>query len=131
MTDIIIRGERHRFIPHNGKSRKKAIELPTSKIAHRPTLQIQELVALSYGIHPKCMTARDRDRSFAWPRQVAMYLTRELTKRSLPSIGKAFGKRHHTTILHGIRAVEQRIKANPDYEADVSALRRVLRSVGK
>jgi chromosomal replication initiator protein len=103
----------------------RPIALPSlSRISHRPTVQIQELVALSYGIHPRLMTSRSR--THAWPRQVAMYLTRELTKRSLPSIGEAFGNRHHTTVLHAIRTVERRMKTDPFDNADVLALRKVL-----
>jgi chromosomal replication initiator protein len=101
------------------------IALPSqTRISHRPTVQIQELVALSYGIHPKLMTRQSR--IHAWPRQVAMYLTRELTKRSLPAIGEAFGGRHHTTVLHAIRTVVQRMNEDPLDRADVLALRKVL-----
>lgn len=102
------------------------LELPRNRITHRPTVQIQELVALSYGIHPRCMTNSSRDQDHTWPRFVAMYLARELTHRSLFSIGMSFGRRHHTTVLHGIREVERRMKADPIDKADVLALRKVL-----
>lgn len=105
----------------------KPIELPSlTRVSHRPTLQIQELVAVSYGIHPKHMVSPSRDRAHAWPRQRAMYLTRKLTHRSLPAIGEAFGHRHHTTVLHAIRAVEQRM-AEDDFErADIEAFEKAL-----
>lgn len=107
--------------------RMKAIELPSGgRLSHRPTLQIQELVALSYGLHPRTMIVRDKRQHVAWPRQVAMFLTRELTKRSLPSIGTAFGGRDHTTILHGVRCVAARMKVDPLARADVDALRKAL-----
>jgi len=89
-------------------------------------LQIQELVALSYGIHPHCMTGKSRNQTQAWPRQVAMYLSRKITKQSLPNIGKAFGNRDHTTVIHAIRRVEQRMEEYPLDKADVAALRKVL-----
>lgn len=102
------------------------IVLPSmTRISHRPTVQIQELVALSYGLHPRHMTATSRDRRHAWPRQVAMYLTREILHRSLPSIGTAF-HRDHTTVLHAIRRVEERMARDPFDYADVLALREVL-----
>jgi chromosomal replication initiator protein len=55
-----------------------------------------------------------------------MYLTRQLTKRSLPCIGRAFGHRDHTTVLYAIRSVEKRMEADPLYRADVEALRKAL-----
>ena len=105
----------------------RPIELPSRcRISHRPTVQIQELVALSFGLHPRCMTSASRDKPHVWPRQVAMYLTRELTKRSLHGIGASFGHRHHTTVLHAIRTVERRMKADGFDRADVAALRKAL-----
>jgi chromosomal replication initiator protein len=103
------------------------IELPSrTRVSHRPTTQIQELVAVSYGLHPKHMVSPERRRDIAWPRQIAMYLTRQLTQRSLPSIGEAFGHRDHTTVIHAIKAVEKRMQADPLYRADVQALRKAL-----
>jgi chromosomal replication initiator protein len=104
------------------------IELPSrTRVSHRPTTQIQELVAVSYGLHPQCMTARWRGyRHVAWVRQIAMYLTRQITHRSMPAIGEAFGGRDHTTVLHAIRRVEQRMKDDPIIAADVNILRKAL-----
>jgi chromosomal replication initiator protein len=69
---------------------------------------IQETVADYYGLSQIDMVSQRRPREVAWPRQMAMYLCRELTIHSLTSIGRHFGNRDHTTILHGIRAVERR-----------------------
>ena len=120
--------ERFMFIPHSGFAKVQPIDLPSSsRISHRPTVQIQELVALSYGLNPKCMTARWRGaKHVSWARQVAMYLTRKLTNRSLTAIGGAFGCRDHTTVMHAVRKVEERMKADPLDYADVAALRKVL-----
>lgn len=125
---IEINGERHVFIPHSGRSRLNPIDLPPrNKHTHRPTTQIQELVALSYGLHPKHMTAQYRGtKKASWARMVAMYLTRELTDRSLPSIGKGFGGRHHTTVIHACREVTRLMVLDPLKFAEVAALRRVL-----
>jgi chromosomal replication initiator protein len=103
------------------------IELPSrTRVSHRPTTQIQELVAVSYGLHPKHMRSREQPRHIAWPRQIAMYLTREITHRSLHSIAQAFNKKDHTTVLHAIRTVEQRMKDDPLIAADVDTLRKAL-----
>ena len=54
----------------------------------------------------------------AWPRQIAMYLARELTDATLPAIGRAFGGRNHTTVLHAHRRIAERIASDPEaYEA--------------
>lgn len=104
------------------------LELPSlNRVSHRPTTQIKELVAVSYGIHPRLMDSPSRIRDHAWPRQIAMYLTRELTKRSLPCIGNAFGGRDHTTVIHAIKVVKQRMRDDPYTRSDIRALRRALR----
>lgn len=61
-----------------------------------------------------------RDRRYAWPRQAAMYLARELGHHSLPRIGRAFG-RDHTTVFHAVRAVAARCQADPEFAAMVEA----------
>lgn len=110
-------------------ARLKPIPLPSRcRISHRPTVQIQEIVSLSYGIHPKHMVSRERTQPTAWVRQIAMYLTRELTKRSLPEIGRAFGGRDHTTVIHAIRKVEKRMAEDCLVAADIAALRKALRA---
>ena len=53
------------------------------------------------------MTSSRRIRSFARPRQVAMYLSKKLTTRSLPEIGRKFGGRDHTTVIHAVKKIEQ------------------------
>jgi len=103
------------------------IELPSrTRVSHRPTTQIQELVSVSYGLHPKHMVSHERLRHIVWPRQIAMYLTRELTRRSLPAIGAAFGGRDHTTVIHAIRVVERRMEEDSLVRADIKALRKAL-----
>lgn len=65
-------------------------------------------VAAHHGIKPAELTGHRRWRSHAWPRQEAYWLAQRITGKSLPEIGRAFGGRDHTTVLHGIRAVEDR-----------------------
>ena len=61
---------------------------------------IQEEVARHYDLKPDDFTSKRRTRAIAFPRQVAMYLARELTEASLPKIGEEFGGRDHTTVMH-------------------------------
>lgn len=92
----------------------------------RPIARIQAIVAASYEISVKHMRSDCRRRSVAWPRQVAMYLAHNLTDRSLPCIGRLFGGRDHTTVIHAIKAVEERMADDPLYLADVEALKEAL-----
>lgn len=91
-----------------------------------PVSFIQCTVAGAYGINPTLMCSPARNRLAAWPRQVAMYLSRELTCQSLPGIGHLFGDRDHTTVIYAIKAVKKRMAADPLYRADVEALREAL-----
>lgn len=71
--------------------------------------EIQEATAAFYEIPLIEMSSQRRGREVAWPRQEAMYLAKKLTPLSLPQIGRLFGDRDHTTVIHAIRAVEKRI----------------------
>jgi chromosomal replication initiator protein len=84
---------------------------------------IQALVAAYYGLLPRDMTTQERTFSKAHPRQVAMYLSHELTRQSLSEIGLRFGGRDHSTVLHAIKAVQCRMLSDAELEADVAALR--------
>lgn len=69
-----------------------------------------------------------RRRSIAWPRQAAFWLARHHCQAlSYPQIARHFGKRDHTTIMHGLRVVEQRLAADADFAAEVAAARAMLR----
>ncbi len=87
---------------------------------------IQALVAAYYKIPSRAMVSAQRCREYAHPRQIAMYLSAELTPKSLPDIGKRFGNRDHTTVIYAIKAVQKRMLADPEIEADVKALRERL-----
>ena len=65
--------------------------------------RIQETVSERFGITVNELCSAKRSQSIAYPRQVAMYLSRELTDSSLPKIGKEFGGRDHTTVMHATR----------------------------
>ncbi|MBU1827034.1 MAG: chromosomal replication initiator protein DnaA, partial [Alphaproteobacteria bacterium] len=72
------------------------------------------------------MIGPKRVRSIARPRQVAMYLAKQLTSRSLPEIGRRFGGRDHTTVMHGVRRIEELKGTDSQIADDVEMLRRAL-----
>ncbi len=88
--------------------------------------QIQRKVAEHYDVRIADMTSKRRPANIAYPRQVAMYLARELTKSSLSEIGNAFGGRDHGTVLHAHRLVRDRMRAEEKTRQTVSFLERVL-----
>jgi chromosomal replication initiator protein len=67
-------------------------------------------------------------RTIARPRQIAMYLSKQLTPRSLPEIGRRFGGRDHTTIMHGVRRIEELKTTDSQLSDDLQLLRRLLES---
>ena len=74
--------------------------------------EIQAAVGEHFGLSPEELLSTARTARIAWPRQVAMYLARELTGESLPAIGRHFGGRDHTTVLHAWRRTSARIIAD-------------------
>ncbi|HEY2573824.1 MAG TPA: chromosomal replication initiator protein DnaA [Verrucomicrobiaceae bacterium] len=83
---------------------------------------IQKVVAEHFDVRLADMTSRRRPKSIAEPRQLAMYLARELTKNSLMDIGDAFGGRDHGTVIHACKVVAGRMAAAEDFRRTVSAL---------
>jgi chromosomal replication initiator protein len=88
--------------------------------------EIQKRVAEHYGIRLADMHSARRARAVARPRQVAMYLAKQLTPRSLPEIGRKFGGRDHTTVLYAIRKVEDLRTGDLSLSEDIETLRRLL-----
>ncbi|MDX2225323.1 MAG: chromosomal replication initiator protein DnaA, partial [Rhodospirillaceae bacterium] len=88
--------------------------------------EIQKRVAEHYKIRISDMSSARRARAVARPRQVAMYLAKHLTSRSLPEIGRAFGGRDHTTVMHAVRKIEELCKADTGFAEDVELLTRML-----
>lgn len=87
---------------------------------------IQRVVAEYYKIKVSDVLSKRRSRSVARPRQVAMYLAKELTNHSLPEIGDAFGGRDHTTVLHACRKIKELQDSDADIGEDVKNLLRTL-----
>jgi len=90
--------------------------------------EIQKRVAEHFNIKMAEMTSSRRARVVARPRQVAMYLAKQLTSRSLPEIGRKFGGRDHTTVMHAVRKIEELIASDRALAEDVELLRRMLQS---
>ncbi len=90
--------------------------------------EIQKRVAEHFNIRIADMHSARRARAVARPRQVAMYLAKQLTSRSLPEIGRKFGGRDHTTVMHAVRKVEELRSGDSDFSEDVELLRRMIES---
>jgi len=88
--------------------------------------EIQRKVAEHYNIRLTDMSSARRARNVARPRQVAMYLAKQLTSRSLPEIGRRFGNRDHTTVMHAVSRVAELMQADGSFAEDVELLRRML-----
>jgi chromosomal replication initiator protein len=88
--------------------------------------EIQKQVASHFNIRGSDMHSARRARSVARPRQVAMYLAKQLTSRSLPEIGRKFGGRDHTTVMHAVKKVEELREGDSSFAEDVELLRRML-----
>jgi chromosomal replication initiator protein len=84
-------------------------------------------VASFFSLKPAQLKAKNNSRPIAVPRQIAMYVCKELTHQSLPQIGKDFGGKHHTTVLHSIRKIDSLRKKDPEISAAVNAIVKSLR----
>ena len=88
---------------------KQVLKHLLEKQERRITIEsIQKAVAEKYGIKPSQLREKSNRKEIVVPRQVAMYLVKELTQASLPEIGRAFGGKHHTTVIHSINRIDRR-----------------------
>lgn len=90
--------------------------------------EIQRKVAEHYNIRLSDMSSARRARNVARPRQVAMFLAKQLTSRSLPEIGRKFGNRDHTTVMHAVSRIAELAAADAAFAEDIELLRRMLES---
>ena len=89
--------------------------------------EIQKRVAEHWGLRVTDMTSSRRARTVARPRQVAMYLSKHFTDRSLPEIGRMFGNRDHTTVMHAVTRVGELMAADPDFKEQVELMMGLLK----
>ena len=116
---------------------KQEITVDTTKIALKDLLattqtyisieSIQKVVADFYKISLADMYSKKRPRNIAFPRQVAMFLTKELTQKSLPEIGAAFGGRDHTTVLHAVRKITEDKRVDIKLGHELHVLEQILK----
>lgn len=90
--------------------------------------EIQRRVAEHWNIRVSDMSSARRARNVARPRQVAMFLAKQLTSRSLPEIGRKFGNRDHTTVMHAVQRVTELMAVDASFAENVELLRRMLES---
>lgn len=112
---------------------RATVTLPGARLGHlaaglrpdqpRKTVsEIQKVVAAHYGLTQDDMLSDRRARDVARPRQVAMWLCKQITKRSLPDIGRRFGGRDHTTVLHAVRRIDSLVLEDEGIWRDCGAL---------
>ena len=98
---------------------KNIIETQEKKITIE---QIQKCVGEHFGMRAQDLKVRSNSKMIAFPRQVAMFLVKQLTTASLPEIGKQFGGKHHTTVLHSINKIELLRQTDKDLNKTINRL---------
>ena len=102
---------------------KEALKSLLDSAATMVTVEkIQKMVCHKYKIRPSQLKSKNNSPKIAFPRQVAMYLSKELTKSSLPEIGKKFGGKHHTTVIHSIRKIEKLRNEDTEFNKEIDSL---------
>ena len=87
---------------------------------------ILRIISRHYGVSKGDLLSQRRHRSVVWPRQIGMYLAKQLTARSLPEIGRRFGNRDHTTVLHAIRKIDGILTGDPRLRDELEELKKLL-----
>jgi chromosomal replication initiator protein len=102
---------------------KEALKSLLDSSAHIITVEkIQKFICHKFKIKFSQLKSKNNSPKIAFPRQIAMYLSKELTKTSLPEIGKKFGGKHHTTVIHSVRKVEKLRKENSDFNKEIDSV---------
>ena len=132
-----LEGALNRLIAHANLFGRSVTLEATQEVLHdilkahdrRVTIEeIQRRVAEHWNIRLTDMSSARRARAVARPRQVAMFLAKQLTSRSLPEIGRKFGNRDHTTVMHAVQRVSELMELDAAFAEDVELLRRMLES---
>ena len=87
---------------------------------------IQRLVARMFSLQPEELSTNRRVRSVTIPRQIAMYLAKQMTEASLPEIGRQFGGKHHTTVMHSISKIDELKRTDKDLNRMLTKLMETL-----
>jgi chromosomal replication initiator protein len=88
---------------------------------------IQRVVAEYYRLSPNDLKGKKRTQKIVFPRQIAMYIAREITEYSTTEIGQEFGGRDHTTVMHSCQKIEERIRSDPTMESTIESLKRLIK----
>jgi chromosomal replication initiator protein len=130
-----LEGALHKLLAYS-RFQNSHITLEMAKVALRDVIsgprgilsveQIQKVVADYYKVKVSDLYGKRRLASFVLPRQIAMYLTKEMTQKSLPDIGEAFGGRDHTTVLHAVRKITQEKIDNPQLSHQLHVIQQTL-----
>lgn len=105
------------------KQVKDIISAPDKRISIE---DIQDIVSEHYGIRRIEMQSARKNRDVVRPRQIAMYLSKQMTARSLPEIGRKFGGRDHSTVIYGIRRIEELLAKDAFFREELSHIRRII-----
>lgn len=92
---------------------------------------IQKVVCENFNISVSDIKSKKRDKKFAFPRQIAVYISKELTENTLTEIGNEFGGKDHTTIIHAKDKIEQQMKLDPTFQAKIQTLIREIKDYKK
>jgi len=84
--------------------------------------KIQKFICHKFSIKLSQLKSKNNSPKIAFPRQVAMYLSKELTKASLPEIGKKFGGKHHTTVIHSVRKIQKLRKKDAEFNKEINSI---------
>lgn len=84
--------------------------------------KIQKIVCHKFNLNLSQLKSKNNSPKVAFPRQIAMYLSKTLTKTSLPEIGKKFGGKHHTTVIHSVRKIEKMHNEDPEFNRELNSL---------
>lgn len=84
--------------------------------------KIQKAISHEFKIKQSQLRSKNNSPKIAFPRQIAMYLSKQMTKTSLPEIGKKFGGKHHTTVIHSIRKIEKLRTRDPEFDKKINTL---------
>ena len=107
-------------------------ERPIDPVGPAPSIRrIASVTARQFALQPSCLVGPCRRKNVAHARSVAIFLARHLTGKSLVEIGRFFGGRDHTTVLHSIRVVKKRYDTDPGCQCDIDAITEALGPVGK
>jgi chromosomal replication initiator protein len=102
--------------------------IPNAKAKEVTIDDVQASVAAAFGVRVEDMKAKKRTKTVAYPRQIAMYLSREMTDHSLPKIGAAFGKRDHTTVIHAHEKISKLLSEDSELQQQIKDITNQLRS---